>query len=121
MVKFNKDELFGALLVIGAGMCWGTTGTTQALTPPGAASLSIGSARLVASGVLIVLINLFFAKGSAFSGKWLNKGVFIAAASILLYQLTFFSGVRLTGVAIGSMIAIGASPAMAGIMGAGVF
>lgn len=108
-------------MVIGAGMCWGTTGTTQALTPPGAASLSIGSARLVAAGVLIVLINVFRSKGSAFSGKWFNKGVFLAAASILLYQLTFFSGVRLTGVAIGTMIAIGSSPAMAGVLGAVFF
>lgn len=121
MVKFNKDELLGALMVVGAGMCWGTTGTTQALTPPGASSLTIGAARLVAAGILLALINLIRCRGAAFSRKGLNRGVFIAAAAIVLYQFSFFSGVRLTGVAIGTMIAIGSSPAMAGIMGALVF
>jgi hypothetical protein len=41
--------------VIAAGICSGTTGTTQALGPDGISSLSIGSARLLVGAVFLYL------------------------------------------------------------------
>lgn len=105
------------LFVILAGTCWGMTGTLQALAPEGADSLTIGAVRLFVAGLLLLAYSLF-SGGIAFSQLKLNRrAIFIIAAAQLAYQMSFFSAVRLTGVALGTMLAIGLSPAMAGIMG----
>ena len=52
-----------------------------------------------------------------FAGGWSVRGVLLAAAGLAAYQLTFFTAVRMTGVAVGTMVAIGAAPPVAGICG----
>jgi drug/metabolite transporter, DME family len=39
------------------------------------------------------------------------------AAAVAVYQLSFFAAVRLTGVAVGTVVAIGTGPAAAGLLG----
>lgn len=116
-MAFYTEKLKGALLVIGAGMCWGMTGTIQALAPQGATSITIGSARVVCAGILLFTWTLTIRRHSIFSRKWRISGVFISALGLTAYQFAFFSAVRLTGVAIGTMIAIGSAPAIAGMLG----
>lgn len=116
-MALSKDSLKGTLCVLAAGMCWGTTGTIQALAPDGASSLTVGSARVVFSGVLLMAFMLARRGRALFSGKWSLPGLFFAAAGLAAYQLTFFSAVRLTGVAVGTMVAIGSAPPVAGICG----
>lgn len=116
-MKISKNTLKGTLCVIAAGMCWGTTGTIQAFTPNGASSLSIGAARVVFAGVVLLIYMLIKKRGGLFRGGWSVKGVLLAAAGLAAYQLTFFSAVRLTGVAVGTMVAIGSAPPVAGIFG----
>ncbi|MDL2297641.1 DMT family transporter [Synergistaceae bacterium OttesenSCG-928-D05] len=103
--------------VVAAGVCWGFTGTLQALAPAGASSLTIGSIRLVMAGSLLLLFSLFKDRSSIFKERWNIRGLLIAAAGQVAYQLSFFSAVRLTGVALGTMIAIGMAPVMAGFLG----
>lgn len=104
------------LYVILAGVCWGLTGTLQALAPEGASSLSIGSVRMVAAGSILLIYSLARGGFSIFRQRWQWKGILITAIAQTAYQLSFFSAVRLAGVALGTIIAIGASPAMAGII-----
>ena len=106
----SKNSLKGTLCVLAAGMCWGTTGTIQAFAPEGASSLTVGSARVVFSGIAKRGRGLF-------AGGWSVRGVLLAAAGLAAYQLTFFTAVRMTGVAVGTMVAIGAAPPVAGICG----
>lgn len=113
----DREELKGSLLVVAAGMCWGLTGTVQAFAPAGASPLTVGAARVAAAGIIMVICALLKSGPSFFRGSWNFKGLFFAALGLIAYQLTFFSAVKLTGVAIGTMIAIGSSPAMAGILG----
>src|SRR3978361_1511043 len=47
-----------AILVVGAAVCFGTTGTAQALGGSGASALSLGAARIVFGGTLLALIAL---------------------------------------------------------------
>ena len=117
MIKPRGEELRGALLVIAAGMCWGTTGTIQALAPEKATSLTVGSARVFVAGLILLCWILFRRRGILTGGRWNFLGIFIAAFGLTAYQLTFISAVRLTGVAIGTMIAIGSAPVLAGLMG----
>lgn len=113
----KKPLLKYYLCVIAAGMCWGLTGTLQGLAPQGASSLTIGSARMASSGFFLLLFMLAKRDFSIFRQRWDVPGLFIAALAQAAYQLFFFSAVRLTGVALGTMIAIGASPAIAGLLG----
>ncbi len=116
-MKISKSTLTGTLCVIGAGMCWGTTGTIQAFAPKGASSLSIGAARVAFAGIILLTYMLIKKKGALFCGGWSVKGVLLAATGLAVYQLTFFSAVRLTGVAVGTMVAIGSAPPLAGVFG----
>lgn len=113
-----KDSLKGALLVVLAGMGWGTSGTLQALMPEGASSLTVGSARIFFAGLLLLIWVFFKGWRRVFNASWPLKGVFIAALGLTLYQFAFFSAVRITGVAVGTMVTIGSAPALAGLLGA---
>lgn len=116
-MKFNSEELKGGLLVVAAGMCWGMTGTIQALAPQNATSLTIGSARVFGAGSLLLIWILFRRRGIIRGKKWDLTGILLAASGLTAYQFAFFSAVKLTGVAIGTMVAIGSAPVLAGILG----
>jgi DME family drug/metabolite transporter len=105
----------GALLVIAAAICWGTTGTLQALAPASATSLSVGAVRLVVGGAALILFAL--TQGAGRSWRSLPLWPTIAgAAAMAAYQLTFFAGVRQVGVVTGTLVAIGSAPVFAGLL-----
>ncbi|NLD06086.1 MAG: EamA family transporter [Synergistaceae bacterium] len=116
-MKLKSEEFKGGLLVVTAGMFWGMTGTIQGLAPENATALTIGSARVFGAGLLLFIWTLFRRKRILDGEKWNWTGIIIAAFGLTAYQFAFFSAVRLTGVAIGTMIAIGSAPVLAGVLG----
>lgn len=112
----KKKELAGVWLILGAAMLWGTTGTTQGVAPAEANPLSVGAARLAVGGLALLAFSLF--RGSfRKEGEWSVFLVGVSAFFVAAYQLCFFSGVAKTGVAVGTMVAIGSAPVFAGILG----
>ncbi|WP_022850071.1 DMT family transporter [Limisalsivibrio acetivorans] len=111
-----NNNLAGKLLVISAAVLWGTTGTTQALSPEGASPLAVGALRLAIGGTALFLIYIS-KNGFSACKKWLNSVTLSGALFIALYQICFFSGVYMTGVAVGTIVAIGSSPMFAGLLG----
>lgn len=110
----------GARMVLAAAVCWGTTGTAQAVAPEGASSLSIGAARLIVGGLALVA----YAAGEGLLRRWRELPLWptlLAAASMAAYQLAFFAAVRRTGVAAGTVVAIGSVPLFAGLFAYLVF
>jgi drug/metabolite transporter, DME family len=105
----------GALLVLAAGVLWGTTGTTQALAPVGANPTSIGALRLLVGGGVLMSLALF--RGGFGTARWPIFGSLLAGACVALYQLCFFAAVSRTGVAVGTLVGIGSSPVIAGVLG----
>ena len=100
-------------MVLVAAVLWGTTGTARALAPADAAPLAVGAVRIAIGGALLVLIAL--ARGTLFATRWPVIPAVIAAAAVAIYQLSFFEGVARAGVAVGTILAIGSSPAFAGL------
>ena len=96
-----------------AGICFGTTGTAQALGPKGISPLAVGSARLIAGSLLLFLVHRSAATSLA---KISRRDLWLSAIGVALYQITFFSAVRSTGVAIGTVTALGSAPALTGIV-----
>src|SRR4051794_8163561 len=98
--------------VLLAAICFGTTGTAQAIGPS-ASPVAVGAARIVIGGLrLSAPARLLGARMPRPSATVLG-----AAAAIAVYQLSFFAAVNLTGVAVGTVVAIGTGPAAAGALG----
>lgn len=94
--------------------------------------MSIGAARIVVAGVLLVLIAALSrgvggagdpSRGADFRRLLRVRGrgrlaLALGAAGVAGYQICFFSAVRQTGVAIGTVVAIGSGPVFAGLISA---
>ena len=104
------------LLVIIAAVLFGTTGTAQALGPD-ASPLAVGAARIAVGAVLLACAAWLVARGSVSAGRWSRGWLLAAAGGIAGYQLAFFAAVADTGVAVGTVVALGSAPAMAGLLG----
>jgi drug/metabolite transporter, DME family len=111
----SNRTVSGVWLVLAAATLWGTTGTAQAFAPDGATPLAVGAVRMMVGGVALMLLAL--AKGGWQRGKpWPLLPTLVAAVSIAAYQLLFFAGVARTGVAVGTIVGIGSSPILAGLL-----
>jgi len=114
----GKDRIQGMILVLLASMCWGTTGTLQALAPAGAPPLTVGAIRILLSGVILLAWCGWKNRGFGFLREVKPVALFIGVTGMMGFQFAFFTALKLTGVSIGTMIAIGASPIAAGALGA---
>ncbi|WP_203247451.1 DMT family transporter [Sporosarcina beigongshangi] len=99
--------LFGAIL-------WGTTGTAQTFMPQTIHPLAVGASRLAVGGFVLLIILLVLRKINFRNWPW--KSTIYAAISMAIFQYLFFSSVRLTGVAIGTVVTIGSAPVFSGII-----
>ncbi len=99
--------------VLLAAVCFGTTGTAQALGPDGLAPAGVGAARILVGGSLLVLVALFMHGARSLTRVALRPAL-VAAAGVAVYQLAFFAAVKDTGVAVGTIVAIGSGPMLAG-------
>jgi DME family drug/metabolite transporter len=111
----NNPIKTGSLFVLGAAVLWGTTGTAQALAPEGATPLAVGAIRMVIGGAALLVIALVRNAFSDSQGSWSINTVVLGGLGLAAYQITFFSGVARTGVAIGTLVAIGSAPILAGL------
>src|SRR3954465_15511779 len=101
--------------VLLAALCFGTTGTAQALGPAGLSPAGVGAARILVGGALLVAVS-----GLAPLPRLRPGALLVAAAGVAAYQLCFFAAVADTGVAVGTIVALGSAPATAGAPGGGL-
>lgn len=106
----------GIWYVLAAAVLWGTTGTSQGLAPAGVEPTTIGAVRLAIGG-LALLMSAILRGSFKGGGRWPIFGTLASAFFVAGYQLCFFAGVARTGVAAGTMVAIGTAPVAAGVLG----
>jgi DME family drug/metabolite transporter len=111
--------LWPGLGIVGAACLWGTTGTAQELGPSGTSPLVVGSVRIVAGAVGLLVVASARRTWPAAS-LLRHVPLLVAGASMAAYQLLLFSGVRRTGVALGTVIGIGSTPVWAGLLAVGL-
>jgi DME family drug/metabolite transporter len=102
-------------MVLAAGVLWGTTGTAQAFAPPGATPLAVGAIRLLVGGTALLLFALL--RRQLRPRPWPLLPTLTVVGGIALYQVCFFAAVARTGVAVGTVVAIGSAPMLAGLLG----
>ena len=100
--------------ILAASVLWGTTGTSLALAPAGARPTSVAAVRLVLGGGAVAAVALL-------RRSWPGRRVPLRAAALpagalVAAQLCFFEAVDRTGVAVGTVVAIGSSPVMVGAL-----
>lgn len=100
--------------MLAAAVLFGTTGTAQQLGPDDTTALGLGALR-IAVGALALW---------AFAGQWPRLGALMAhrwlfllgAAGVAGYQLGFFTGTERSGVALGTVVALGSGPLFSGLI-----
>ena len=105
----NKKNL-SILTVILAATLWGTTGTVQALIPDYKEPLVVGAIRLYLAAIYLFLISILFDKNLL--SAIFKSPVLIAFSGLfmMLYNMTFFAAVLISGVGVGTAITIGSAP-----------
>lgn len=121
------------LAVLIASMLFGTTGTSQALGPDGTTPLSIGVMRMVIGGTGLAVIAFLLAwrhsRTRATPGAPTLRALspsrgglrplslmVLTGACLAVYQPLFFLGTERNGVAVGTVIALGSAPILAGLL-----
>lgn len=99
--------------VLTAAVLFGTTGTAQALGPE-IEPLTVGSARIAVGAALLVLVALV--SGRFQLGGADRRLILLSGACVAAYQATFFAAVADTGVAVGTVVAIGSAPVFTGLL-----
>jgi DME family drug/metabolite transporter len=106
------------LLVVVAGVLFGTAGTAQALGPEGTTPVAVGVLRIAIGAVALVLaMPLLGRSPGGLLRLWRTRAMLITALAAAIYQPLFFGGVERAGVALGTLIAVGSGPVFAGIVG----
>jgi drug/metabolite transporter, DME family len=106
-----------AASVLAAAVLWGTIGTAQELGAPDAAPPTVAALRSLTGGMLLVFVVVSARRWHQLVAVLRRTpGAFaLATLAITTFQLGYFAGIRLGGVAIGTLVAIGSSPAFAGL------
>lgn len=107
--------LWGALCVVAASVLWGTTGTAATFAPS-VSPLAIGAAAMGIGGLLQALY-----AASAVREQWPGlldrwRLLSLGAAAVAVYPLAFYSSMRLSGVAVGTVVSIGSAPVAAALI-----
>ncbi len=110
-----SGPLTSALLVLAGAGLFGTVGTAQAMGPEAPAT-SLAAARMSATAVVFVLL-------AVGAGRW--RSVLATARTAPawwgglgqgFFNLCFLAAMKEAGVAVGTLVAIGATPVVAGII-----
>ncbi len=103
------------VFVLLGSILWGTTGTAQALAPELTNPLTVGVARMTIAALIMLSITLY--RGTLKLDKsWPKVATIVSALGIASYQVLFFTAVSKTGVAIGTVVAMGSAPIIAGLL-----
>ena len=111
-----SPEARGRMLILSGAVLFGTTGTAQEFAPSGIDPASTGAIRMMVGGPLLGLMALLL-RGHSIRGPWPAGSLLLGIVGVAAFQYCFFKSVHMTGVAVGTMVAIGCSPIVAGALG----
>lgn len=105
----------GVAAVLAAAVLWGTTGTAAEFAPD-VGPLAIGAAALGIGGMLQALIALGPLRRERTALRARPRLLLLGAAGVVVYPLAFYSAMHLAGVAVGTVVSLGAAPIASGLL-----
>jgi len=109
------------LLVLFAAICFATTGTSRALGPDSATSLGVAAIRFIVGAIALFAVTALIRKPHVTTVSPPLYIWIIAGFGQAVYGATFFAAVHETGVAVGTVVALGSAPILTGILSAVLF
>jgi DME family drug/metabolite transporter len=108
----------GVAMVLAAASLWGTTGTAQTFTTGQLSPAWFGALRLLVAALFFALYAWATQRSRSTRPRAAMPlgSVLAAGLCMALYNLAFFAGVRQTGVALGTAVALGSGPLWAGML-----
>jgi DME family drug/metabolite transporter len=105
----------GPVLILLGALCFCTTGYLQAVAPEGATPYVIGCVRMLIGGAALFAWCAVRGRLPRRDG-WPKASLALCVLAILGFQLMFFNGVLLAGVAVGTVVSIGVTPLSAAFL-----
>lgn len=116
MAQLRHTQPFvSALLVLAGASLFGTVGTAQALGPD-VPSSSLGAARLLLTALVFVAIAVAVGARRDIAVAARAAPTWFAGAGQGAFNLFFLAAMNETGVAVGTLVAIGAAPVLTGLI-----
>ncbi|HEX5770645.1 MAG TPA: EamA family transporter [Nocardioidaceae bacterium] len=116
MAQLTRAHPFlSALLVLSGASLFGTVGTAQALGPD-VPSSSLAAVRLLLTAVAFVAIVLALGGGRGITTAVRRTPTWFAGVGQGAFNLFFLAAMKETGVAVGTLVAIGAAPVITGLI-----
>lgn len=110
------------LAVVAAAVLFGTTGTSQALGPDAATPSAVGAMRLLIGGTALAAVGLGLGLRTRrrpgaprLTARALSL-MAVTGVALAAYQPLFFVGTARNGVAVGTVVALGSAPVLAGVL-----
>lgn len=109
----RKTRNMGIIAMSLAGILWGTSGTISRFMPEGATPLTIAWTRTIVSGLILGAIST---RNGRFSKVLKSKYAIMTGLCVTTNQLGFFMAIDKLGVALSTMLVIGSSLIIEGII-----
>ena len=116
----NTSKPLGCALVLSAGILWGTVGTARSFAPDDISPQVLGVLRLSIAGA-VLLIAAWLRGDITGLRRFCCLALLFAAMGMAAYQFFFFASIAKTGVAVGTIVAMGSPPIFAGLIEWGVY
>lgn len=110
------------LAVVAAAVLFGTTGTSQALGPGDTTPLAVGAMRLLIGGTALGIVGWALGRrarrrmGAPRADARAIALMTVTGVALAVYQPLFFLGTARNGVAVGTVVALGSAPVIAGVI-----
>lgn len=114
-VSRAANPLGSALLVLAGASLFGTVGTAQALGPDVPAD-SLAAARMLLTGIALVLVAGAYGHRSGILVALRQSPAWLAGLGQAAFNLCFLAAMQQAGVAVGTLVAIGAAPVITGLI-----
>lgn len=108
------DRSASVIMVLLAGVLFGTTGTASLLANVDANPTAIGAARLLVGSLGLIAVTLIQRDLSALIALWKRPRIWIMGTGVATYMLAFFTAVQMAGAAVAALVAISLAPMIAG-------
>ena len=104
-----QPTLGGLAAIVFASVLWGTTGTAASFAPE-VSSLAIGAFAMGGGGLLLALKSRRSLRREWPRLRQHKRALLWGGLAVAIYPLAFYSAMRLSGVAIGTLISIASAP-----------
>jgi DME family drug/metabolite transporter len=112
----QRNSHSAILVVLAAGLLWGTVGPAEILARSGAGPVAVGGARILSGGLVLAVITLIVSPGAfralpRHAWPWLLA----ASAATATFQGTFLTSAARTGAAVATAVTFGIAPVSTGV------